>query len=53
LEREHVVGLVRRDFDVQVLLGLEFLGRRDGQLADFVEGVGRVGDQFSQEDVFV
>ena len=53
LDGEGVVGLVGRDLDVEVGLGLDLLGVRDGLVADLVEGIGRIGDQLTKKDFLV
>ena len=50
---EELVLLVGDDADVQLLLGVEDGGVGEGGVADFVESIGAVGDQFSQEDLLV
>ena len=52
-EAEHLLLLVRGDADVEVLLGLEGGGVGEGLVTDLVEGIGRVGDDFTQEDLLV
>ncbi len=50
---EGLVLLVGRDLDEEVLLSLELGGIGEGLIPDLVEGVGRVGDQLTEEDFLV
>lgn len=45
--------LVGDDTDVQVLLRVKLRGVGEGGVSDLVEGIGRVGDEFSKEDFLV
>ena len=50
---EDLALLVRDDADVQLLFGVENGGVGEGGVADFVEGIGCVGDDFTKEDLLV
>ena len=50
---EDLVLLVWGDADVKILLGVEDGGVGEGGVADLVEGIGAVGDDFTKEDLFV
>jgi len=45
--------LVGHDLDEEVLLGLQLGGICEGLVADLVEGIAGVGNQLSEEDLFV
>ena len=50
---EDLVLLVGRDADVKILARVKDGGVREGRIADLVKGIGRVGDQFTEEDLLV
>lgn len=50
---EKLVLLVRSDADEKLLARVEDRGVRQGCVTDFVEGIGAVGDQLSEEDLLV
>lgn len=50
---EDLVLLVGGDADVEVLTGLEDGGVGEGRIADFVDGIGAVRDEFTKEDLLV
>ena len=50
---QHVVVLVSLDLDAELLRGVQHRFVGEGEQADLVQGVGGVGDQFSQEDLLV
>ena len=50
---QRLVGLVRSDLDVQVLACFQLLRLGQGLVADLVQGVGRVRNEFAQEDFLV
>ena len=52
-ESEHLQVLVRGDADVELRLGLERGRVGQGLVANLVEGIGRVRDDFTQEDLLV
>ena len=52
-DAKDLVLLLGGDADVELLLGLEDGGVGEGRIADFVEGVGAVGDEFTKEDLLV
>ena len=52
-EGEDLVLLVRGDTDEELLARVEDGGIRQGLVADLVEGIGRVGDEFTEEDLLV
>ena len=45
--------LVWDDVDTEVLAGVQLVGIRQSLIADLVEGIGRVGDEFTEEDLLV
>lgn len=47
---EDLVVLVGGDADVELLAGVELGGVGEGVVADLVEGIGGVGDEFTKED---
>lgn len=52
-ESQGLVNRVGDDVDTEVLARVE-LGRvRERLITDLVQGIGRVGDEFSQEDLLV
>lgn len=53
LEGKSLVGLVWDDVDPQVFARVELAWVRKCFIADLVKRIGRVGDQFSQEDLFI
>merc|ERR1712032_1717729 len=53
LDGQGGVGLVGDDLDVEVWLRLDLLGIGDRLVADLVQSIGGVGNQFSQEDFLV
>lgn len=52
-DSEDFVLFVRGDADVELLLGIESGGIGKGCIADLIESIGAVGDQFTQEDLLV
>jgi hypothetical protein len=50
---QNFVLLVGDDADVQLLLAVKGGGVGQGSIADFVEGIRRVRDDFTKEDLFV
>ncbi len=50
---ENLVLLVGDDADIEVLAGVKDRGVGEGCIADLVERVGRVRDEFSEEDLLV
>ena len=50
---EDLVLLVGCDTDVQVLAGVEDRRLGEGRIANFVESIGGVGDDFTKEDLLV
>ena len=52
-DAEDLVILVGDDADEELLLGVEDRGVGEGLVADFVESIGRVGDDFTKEDLLV
>lgn len=50
---ENLVLLVGSDADVEILARLEDGGVGEGRIADFVEGIGAVGDELTKEDLLV
>ncbi|GKT66755.1 hypothetical protein ColTof4_04247 [Colletotrichum tofieldiae] len=50
---ESLVLLVGDDVDSQVLARVELAGVGEGLIADLVQGIGGVGDKFTQEDLLV
>jgi hypothetical protein len=53
LDCEGLVLLVGDDVDPEILAGLELTRVGEGLISDLVEGIGTVGNQFSQEDLLV
>lgn len=49
-EPQELVLLVWGDADEELLLSVELRGVREGLVADLVEGIRGVGDQFSEEN---
>ena len=47
------VLLVGDDFDNEVLARVKDCGVGEGRVADLVEGIGRVGDEFTEENLLV
>ena len=52
-DSEDLVLLVGDDFDNEVLARVKDRGVGEGRVADLVEGIGGVGDDFTEEDLFV
>jgi hypothetical protein len=52
-EAEELILLVGADSDVKFLFSLESGGVSQGRVADFVESIGTVGNQFPKEDFLV
>ena len=52
-DSENFILLIGNDEDIQVLAGVEHRRFREGGIANFVEGVGGVGDELTQEDLLV
>jgi hypothetical protein len=52
-DRESLVLLVRGDTDEKLLACVEDRGIGQRRVSDFIEGIGGVGDEFSQEDLLV
>lgn len=50
---QRVVGLVGDELDLQLGLRIEDGRIGEGLIADFIEGIGGVGDQFSEENFLV
>ena len=48
-----LVLLVGDDVDAEVLAGIQLAGVGQGLISDLVQGIGGVGDEFSQEDLLV
>jgi hypothetical protein len=53
LDGEGVVGLVGDELDLELGLAVEDGGVGEGLVADFIEGIGGVGDEFAKEDFLV
>ena len=53
LDGQRVVGLVGDELDLELGLGIEDGAVRERLVADFVEGIGRVGDELAEEDFLV
>jgi len=53
LDGQGVVGLIRKDLNVEVWLRLDLLWVRDGLVADLVQSIGRVGDQLAKKHLLV
>ena len=53
LDGEGLGLFVLDDFDAQVLSGVQFRRVGQGLVADLVQGIGGVGDQLTEENLFV
>ncbi len=52
-DRKNLVLLVRGDADVEVFAGIQDGRASERRIADFVERVGGVGDDFTKKDILV
>ena len=52
-DRKNLVLFVRCDADVEILATVEHGRVGEGGIADLVKGIGRVGDEFPEEDLLV
>ena len=48
-----LVGLIGDDVDAEILARVELAGVGQGLVADLIQSIGAVGDEFTQEDLLV